>query len=178
LSAADAAGRPRPASGRTWSPATDPLARAVFALLVLACLAAFFVTQRLKHTPTAVQRFERTPTFQPTSANPARHEEKISFKLAAADDVTVLVVDSHLNTVATLVRDYPVARYKQFSLRWNGRRGTARRLEQLVSSSGHRTLVPINTGPLAPPGEYRLRVDLRRQGGEIYSPWSFTLVGP
>ena len=30
----------------------------MFALLVLACFAAFFLTQRLKHTPTAVQRFQ------------------------------------------------------------------------------------------------------------------------
>ena len=47
---------------------TDRLARAVFALLVVACFAAFFVTQRLKHTPTAVQAFKLTPFFSPTRA--------------------------------------------------------------------------------------------------------------
>ncbi len=171
MSAAELPAEPAPA----WSAARDPLARALFALLVLACVAAFFVTQRLKHTPTAVQRFERTPTFAPRSADPERREERISFKLANADEVSVYVLDSHLNVVATLVRDYPVARYKQFSLRWNGRRGRVVRYEQLVSAHGHHTLVPVNTGPLAAPGEYRVKVDLRRQGNEVYSPWSFTL---
>ena len=47
---------------------TDRPARTVFALLVIACLAAFFVTQRLKHTPTAVQLFKLTPRFSPTPA--------------------------------------------------------------------------------------------------------------
>ena len=36
--------------------------RRVFAVLVLACFVAFFLTQRLKHTPTAVQRFKLTPS--------------------------------------------------------------------------------------------------------------------
>jgi len=33
----------------------------VFARLVVASFAAFFVTQRLKHTPTVVQRFQHSP---------------------------------------------------------------------------------------------------------------------
>jgi hypothetical protein len=179
LSAAAGAGRPAEAGGGGWSAADDPLARAVFALLVLAAIAAFFNTQGLKHSPTPVQRFERTPTFSPGSPNPLVREERISFKLASADSVTVSVVNSsNLAVVATLVRDHPLQRYKQFSLHWNGRRGEARRFQVLVSASGHRTLVPINEGAPAPPGEYRVRVDLRHQDREIYSPWSFTLVRP
>ena len=75
-----------------WNPGADPLARTVFGLLVLACLAAFFITQRLKHTPTPIQRFERTPRFSPY---PSGHNklEQISFKLARADDVTVTIID-------------------------------------------------------------------------------------
>lgn len=154
----------------------DTLARVVFGLLVIACFAAFFVTQRLKHTPTAVQRFERTPSFSPSG--PAPHNlEEISFKLATADEVTVAIVDSSANTIATLVRDRPVARYKQFSLRWNGRRGTARRYSQIRTPSGRAVLVAENAGALAPPGEYRVRVGLRRQDRTVLSPWSFTLVG-
>jgi hypothetical protein len=133
---------------------TDPLARAVFALLVLGCFAAFFVTQRLKHTPTAVQRFQLTPVFSPTPTGHIK-EELISFKLAKGDEVTVTIVDSAENTVATLVRDRPVVRYKQFSLRWNGVTGTGR---------------PASAG------EYRVRVDLREQHRSVFSPRSFTLV--
>ena len=86
------------------------------------------------------------------------------------------IIDAKGDTVATLVSAYPVPRYKQFSLRWNGRRGAARRYEQLISATGHRTLVPVNGGALAPPGEYRVRVILHEQGKEVLSPWSFTLV--
>jgi hypothetical protein len=154
----------------------DPLAAGVFALLVAACFAAFFLTQRLKHTPTVVQRFERTPTFAPQSGEAERRLEKLSFKLSHADLVTVTIIDSRGNTVATLVRGYAVARYKQFSLRWNGRLGAAHRYRQLTISSEHRALLPLNEGALAPAGDYRVRVTLRQQGKEVLSPWSFTLV--
>ncbi|HEX7609761.1 MAG TPA: hypothetical protein VF380_03725, partial [Solirubrobacteraceae bacterium] len=75
-----------PEEGGTWKATTDPLARAVFALLVLACFAAFFVTQRLKHTPTVVQRFALSPSFTPGAPGEAG-KEAISFKLSQADDV-------------------------------------------------------------------------------------------
>jgi hypothetical protein len=46
----------------------------------------------------------------------------------------------------------------------------------LVSATGHRTLLPLTRGRLAPPGEYRVRVVLLGKGGrEVFSPWSFTL---
>lgn len=133
---------------------TGPLARAVFALLVLACFAAFFVTQRLKHTPTAVQHFQLTPFFSPTPAGHIK-EEHVSFKLSRVDTVTVTVVNSAGNTVATLARNRPVARYKQFKLRWNG------------ATAGGRP---------APAGEYRVRVSLREQHRSVFSPRNFTLV--
>jgi hypothetical protein len=171
--AASAAAQPAPPAA---SPSGDPLTAVVFAVLVLACFAAFFVTQRLKHTPTAVQRFERTPTLNPRSSTPEDRQEHISFKLAQADDVTVAIVDSNLDVVATLVSGYPVQSYKQLSLRWNGHRGDARGYRLLVSPSGHRSVLPANDGAPAPPGEYRVRVTLRHQDREVLSPWSFTLV--
>jgi hypothetical protein len=155
---------------------TDPLARAVFALLVIACFAAFFVTQRLKHTPTVIQSFERTPRFSPSRRGHIKHEA-ISFKLARADAVTVMIIDSSGSVVATLVRDRRVARYKQFSLRWNGRRGTAHRFGTLTTPGGRTILVPVTGGRLAPPGEYHVRVILREQGRTVNLPRGFTLVG-
>lgn len=154
---------------------TDPLARVVFALLLLACFAAFIVTQRLKHTPTAVQDFKRTPVFSPTPAGHIK-EERISFKLARADRVTVTIVDSTERTVATLVRDRPVARYKQFALRWNGRTGTARGNTVAVGPTGTTIVTPVNTGSPAPEGEYHVRVTLREQNRSVLSPTGFTLV--
>jgi hypothetical protein len=135
----------------------DRLGKIVFALLVLACFAAFFVTQRLKHTPTAVQLFKLTPIFSPTPTGHVK-EERISFKLANAEEVTVTVVDAAGNTVATLAHEEPVARYKQFKLRWNGH------------------LETIANGALAPAGEYRVHVHLLKQRRWVYSPRSFTLV--
>jgi hypothetical protein len=173
LSGADAA-PVRAAPVRDGVREADPLALVLFAALVLACFGAFFLTQRLKHTPTAVQNFKLAPRFSPLGR---LREEPISFKLARADRVTVSVVDSQERVVATLVRNRRVARYKQFSLRWNGRLGTAHRLQRLRSENGRTILVPLNAGPLAPPGEYRVRVSLAEQGRTVLSPRSFTLVG-
>ncbi len=157
----------------------DPLARVVFGSLVIACFAAFFVTQRLKHTPTAVQRFQLTPRFSPTPRGHIK-QERISFKLARAERVTVTVVDSAGNTVATLVRDQPVARYKQFSLRWDGRTGVAHGYTLVHtpgrSSAGVTSVQPANFGPPAVAGEYRVRVSLLGQRRSVLSPHNFTLV--
>lgn len=150
--------------------------RVVFAVLVVACFAAFLITQRLKHTPTAVQRFELTPFFSPYPAGHVKHAA-ISFKLANAEDVTVTIIDSAGDTVATLIRSHPVARYKQFSLRWNGRRGTAHRYLSTHSPRGLPILVPINAGAIAPAGEYRVRVSLSHHS-PVLSPFSVTLVKP
>ena len=159
-------------------PSGERAGRFVFALLVFACFVAFFVTQRLKHTPTAVQSFRLTPRFSPTPAGHIK-EERISFKLARAEEATVTIVDSKGNTVATLMREHPVPRYKQFSLRWNGRRGTARGYTLAPSADGRDTvLTPLTLGAPAPAGEYRVRVHLREQNREVLSPRSFTLVRP
>lgn len=142
--------RPAVADG----PAADRLAQVVFALLVIACFAAFFITQRLKHTPTAIQRFQLTPFFSPTPSGHIK-EEHLSFKLSRADLVTVTIVNSAGNTVATLVRNRPVPRYKQLKLHWTG-----------VTAAGRP----------APAGEYRVHVSLREQHRSVYSPRNFTLV--
>lgn len=163
---------PQPARSRP-----DPLAPVVFAVLVLACFVAFFITQRLKHTPTNVQDFDRTPFFSPTPQGQHKLED-VSFKLAHAERVTVQIIDSQGDVVATLLAGYPLARYKKLSLRWNGRRGTAHSHERRETPHGQPYLVPDNTGRPAPAGEYRVRLELSRQHNPVLSPWSFTLVRP
>jgi hypothetical protein len=162
-------------SGDADRPTADRPAQIVFALLVLACFAAFLITQQLKHTPTAVQRFQLTPFFSPTPAGHIK-EEHISFKLAHADEVTVTIVNSAGDTVATLLRGRLVPRYKQLSLRWNGHLGTARLYRRLGGSASHTILLPVNEGRLAPAGEYRVGVSLRKQHRTVFSPHNFTLV--
>jgi hypothetical protein len=149
----------------------------VFGLLVLACFAALLGTQRLKHTPTAVQEFKLTHVIAPTSTGESK-EEHISFKLAKADEVTVAIVSSSGVEVATLVRNLAVPRYKKLSLRWNGHRGAANGYTVLRRKDGYSTLLPVNRGSLAPTGEYRVQVSLRAQDRPVLSPRSFKLVGP
>jgi hypothetical protein len=150
-------------------------ARATFGLLVVACFAAFFLTQRLKHTPTVVQRFELTPRFEPTPAG-LNKEERISFRLAHSEAATVTIENTADARVATLVIDKQLERYKQFSLRWNGHEGVARSFAISTAPNGHETYVPDNAGPLAPAGEYRVRVYVRAQHRSVQSPRTFTLV--
>lgn len=157
--------------------ASERRAGVVFALLVLACFAAFLITQRLKHTPTAVQEFKLTNAFLPASGGESK-EEHIAFKLAEADDVTVTIESSSGEVVATLVRDLPTPRYKILSLRWNGREGEAHGYKLLRRADGYTTLLPANRGRVAPAGEYRVRVSLRRQDHSVQSPRDFTLVAP
>jgi hypothetical protein len=158
------------------APGSAPLARAVFAALVIACLAAFLITQRLKHTPTVVQEFDMTPFFSPY---PSGHLKRaaISFKLEHAERATVTIIDGAGDTVATLVRSYPLPRYRTFSLSWNGRHGTARTYLLTESPHGLPIVAPQNTGALAPAGEYRVRIELSHHS-PVYSTQSITLVAP
>jgi hypothetical protein len=137
--------------------ASDPLARVIFGLLVVGSIAAFGVTQRLKHTPTAVQRFELTPYFSPTPAGHLK-QEQLSFRIAHPDEVTVTIVNLGGEQVATLASEQPLGAYTQLSLRWNGRRGFE------------------GSGRAAPEGEYRVQVSLKTQRVVKLSPNSFTLV--
>jgi hypothetical protein len=151
----------------------DPLAKVVFAALVLASFAAFAVTQHLKHTPTAVQEIRMTPYLEP-AASGRRHVEHLSFRIASSDDVTVEIIDAGGADVATLLRGRPLARYTHLSFTWDGHRGPT--LAPLpAAGTPHDPLVPRDRGALAPPGEYRVRVSLRNQRRYAISTKSFTL---
>jgi hypothetical protein len=157
--------------------AADPrIARAVFAVLVLACFAALLLTQRLKHTPTVVQKFMLTSQLAPYAGGEAA-EERISFELKQADRVTVAIEGPSGEAVATLVKGLPLGSFKTLSLRWNGRRGTARGYGVLRRADGYTTLLPRTRGALAPAGEYTVRVSLQRQKRTVPSPRTFELVG-
>jgi flagellar hook assembly protein FlgD len=132
------------------------LARAVFGALVVASFAAFFVAQRLKHSPALVQSVIVTPTFAPTGP-PSRRLERISFHIKATDYVTVRVLDSRGRRVATLARARLQRAYRRLSLTWNGR---------------------TDSGRPAPAGTYQLRVTLRLQARSVLLPQTFMLVTP
>jgi hypothetical protein len=176
---------PRPAGGRTSPRGAESgqgrLAVAVFAALVLATIGGLFAAQSLKHAPSAVQGFLLAPSFRPASA-----PEAISFRTSRRDAVTVVIVGSAGETVATLVRDLPWQAYLRLCLEWNGRRGDGgvlRRhgapvLRPLGRCQEAPALVPPAGSP-APAGEYRVRVSLAREGATVLSPASFSLLrGP
>lgn len=130
------------------------LGRAVFGLLVVATFGAFFLAQRLKHSPTLVQGFTVTPAFSPTRGSPDPLEQ-ISFRIKVSDFVTVSVLDSAGNRVAVLAHGRPLKAYHQVSVYWNGH---------------------TDAGGLAPPGSYQVRVSLRRQAKSLVEPVTFRLV--
>lgn len=150
------------ASGSAGDAPAGRLGVLVFALLVLSSVAAFFIAQRLKHIPTAVQQLKFDPAFYPEGGGVPR-VEPISFEIERADRVTVEILYSNGTLAATLATRRRLAAYQTLTLRWNGRRGAAR-------AAG----LPI--GPPAAGGEYRVRVLLAKRKLEVRAPSSIELV--
>jgi len=119
------------------------LTRAVFGLLVIATFAAFFVTQRLKHSPTLVQAATAIPYIYPAKGH---RNAVISFKLRQADEVTVTVVGPAGDDVDTLASGAQMPAYQQRAFRWRG-----------VTTAGRP----------APPGLYTIRIRLRVAGRSV-----------
>lgn len=136
----------------------------LFALLVIGTFGAFFIAQRLKHTPTAVQQFYTDEAFYPEGGK-APTKEAITFRIEHPDRVTVVIVEASTGaSVATLAHREPLSAYTPFRVTWNGRWGA------------HRDGSRPPTGPPAPKGEYRVEVILSRQQVTRYSPTPFQLV--
>jgi len=117
------------------------LARAVFVLLVLATVAAFFVTQRLKSGQPVVKRLALQRYFSP-NGDGRKDRARISFFLPKGDLVTVDVVDAEGDRVRRLVDGRSLRRGRHV-YNWDGR---------------------ADDGTVPPDGTYYVRVTLRRQG--------------
>jgi hypothetical protein len=96
---------------------TETLTRAVFALLVLATFAAFFVTQRLKHSPPLIQAVTAVPYI---SGALHHRSAAITFKLKESDEVTVTVLAPDGSVIDTLASDRRLPAYQQRGFRWYG----------------------------------------------------------
>jgi hypothetical protein len=134
----------------------------VFGALVLASVAAFFVAQRLKHIPTAVQALRFDAAFFPDGGG-APPREPISFEIERSDRVTVEILDAKGDDVATLARGRPLGAYQTYSLSWDGRRGAPGPAGQPAGSP-------------APSGEYRVLIVLAKRKVEIRSPSRVQLI--
>jgi hypothetical protein len=139
---------------------------AVFGVLVVATVAAFFVTQHLKVTTPIVGGLPNPayPAFNPeattTCGRRYPRQDWTSFYLdSRADDVNVYIDDSagtHVDQIASGVHMSLKARRTFY---WNGRE---------------------TDGSLAPDGSYRFRVALIRQGrsAEIGAPFRIDTIPP
>jgi len=135
---------PTPAAGQAPAGAQSAtLTRAVFGLLVIATFAAFFVTQRLKHSPTLVQAATAIPYIYPAAGH---RRAVISFKIRRADEVTVTVVGPNGEDIDTLASGARMPAYQQRAFGWRG----------LTSAGRH-----------APLGLYTVRVRLRGAGRSV-----------
>jgi FlgD Ig-like domain len=118
------------------------VAAVAFGALVVATFAAFLVAQRLKSTPSVVQRVMGARVFSPNQDS--RFDRmRISFALTNADDVRAAVIDDNGDVVATVADDLDCPAWQQRRVSWDGR---------------------TDDGGRAPDGRYRVRLTLERQG--------------
>ena len=119
----------------------------VFAALVLATVGAFFVTTRLKRSTPVIEQLTFRRYFSPNGDR--RFDSALfAFRLRRTDEVTVSIVNRDGDEVRTLAQDVELAGGRRHRFRWDGR---------------------TDGGPVAPDGEYHLRVGLRRQGRTVTS---------
>jgi hypothetical protein len=131
----------------------------VFALLVLATVAAFGLAQRAKRDPLVLDRasFTGEPVLHPNNPihsftpNGDCHFDRmrIRFRVTRSDDATVQVVKPGGRVVVTLGRDEFLKRYHYFTYHWDGRQ---------------------RGGGIARPGRYKLRVTLLNEGRTLVTP--------
>ena len=121
------------------------IARIAFGALVLATLAAFVVTQKLKSAPPLVVRPQLSAVFSPAPHARVR-KARISFWIVHGDDVSVSIVDADGQIVRRLVDGRHLPARKRLTLWWDGR---------------------LDDGAVAADGTYRVRVALIGQGRTI-----------
>jgi FlgD Ig-like domain len=127
---------------------TRPLVRGVFALLVLATIAAFFVTQQLKSEFPLVIRFATQPPHFSPNGDQYRDSSIVGFDLSEPAEVTFSITDGEGNEVRRIVDERRLAGDTKHRFRWDGR---------------------DDDGRSVPDGTYRMRVVRRDESRVINS---------
>jgi hypothetical protein len=146
-------------------PKAEAWAGLVFALLVIATLAAFAWSQRLKRDPLVLDRVtfvavprlhaKAPPVRSFTPNDDCRYDRiRIRFRTTQSDRGTVQVVKPGGKLVVTLARDTYLKRYRFHTYYWDGR--------------------SRNDG-IAAPGRYKLRVKLLGQDRVLVPPGTIKL---
>jgi hypothetical protein len=125
-----------------------PLVRAVFALLVVATIAAFFVTQQLKSEDALVLRFAAKPKQFSPNGDGTRDRSEIGFDLSRPATVSFYVLDGEGTEIRQVVDDRALAGDTKHRFTWDGR---------------------ADDGVPVPDGLYRMRVVQRSEGRVINS---------
>ena len=123
------------------------LAAVVFALLVVATLAAFAYAQRVKRDPLVIDRIaigkKSTPFIPPCN------QVRLRFRTTTSNEGTVEVVRPGGEIVAKLARHTFLKRYTYHTFFWDGKN---------------------EEGVLQPAGRYKLRVILEDEGRNLTAP--------
>jgi hypothetical protein len=125
-----------------------PVVRAVFALIVIATIAAFFVTQQLKSESPLVIRFAAVPKAISPNGDRFKDVGEVGFDLSEPAQVTFSILDSEGNEVRRIVDNRELAGDTKHRFRWDGRDEEGRRVAD---------------------GRYRMRVVRRDEGRVIDS---------
>jgi FlgD Ig-like domain len=100
---------------------THPLVRAVFALLVVATIGAFFLTQQLKGDFPLVIRFATKPAYFSPNGDGVRDASRVGFDLSEPASVSFMVIDAEGNEVRQLFQDRRLAGDAEHRFTWDGR---------------------------------------------------------
>jgi FlgD Ig-like domain len=125
-----------------------PLVRAVFALLVVATIAAFFVTQQLKSEDALVLRFAAQPKQFSPNGDGKRDRTRVGFDLSRPATVSFYVMDREGEEIRRLADDLALEGDAKHRFGWDGR---------------------DDEGVAVPDGLYRMRVVQRSEGRVIDS---------
>jgi hypothetical protein len=125
----------------------------VFALLVVATVAAFAYAQRVKRDPLLVDRVgigkKKSNAFMPPC-----ERIKLKFRTTTSNDGTVEVIRPGGEIVAKLARHTFLKRYSFHTFYWDGEN---------------------EDGVVQPPGRYKLRVILEDEGRSLTAPGTIRL---
>ena len=100
---------------------TRPLVRAVFALLVVATIGAFFLTQQLKGEEPLVLRFATKPAHFSPNADDYRDTTRIGFDISEPASVSFLVIDAEGNEVRRMLDGGRIEGDTKPRFTWDGR---------------------------------------------------------
>jgi hypothetical protein len=135
------------------------LAPLTIGLLLIATVAAFGWSQRLKREPLVIDRVEyrvlgftangEAPTVFSPNGDCKRDRMSINFRTTKSDIADVEIIGRGGNPIRALARDRFFKRYREHTLVWNGRKDDGR--------------IPLT-------GKYRVRVTMHGEDRMLYLP--------